>query len=227
MRVVEEIAELKKEAEALKAIKEAMGTPSFAEKVFEKVFNTDIHRLLSMQDMWKTRKPPVPLSYTDYSLPSNSEIAKLAVDDQKIWDLAANIAVFKHSYFPPSVLLVCGVGTDDRLDRLSARWEAIQTPEAVQVLTFDKDDVDTLDFVSSTANIRSTIFSIPTKSKFDIKRNPPTNPPVPGNICPLLFGVEIDCRNGGKYYPCYSDNKRYCRGVMCSSSDTCVTWGIR
>jgi ubiquitin-like 1-activating enzyme E1 B len=55
---------------------------------------------------------------------------------------------------------------------LSARWEAIQTPDAVQVLTFDKDDVDTLDFVSSTANIRSTIFSIAPKSKFDIKRSP-------------------------------------------------------
>lgn len=92
---------MKKEAEALKAIKEAMGTPSFASKVFEKVFNTDIHRLLSMQDMWKTRKPPVPLSYTDYSFPSDSEIAKLAADDQKVWDLAANIAVFKHSYPPP------------------------------------------------------------------------------------------------------------------------------
>jgi len=89
---------LKKEAEALKAIKEAMGTPDFASKVFEKVFNTDIHRLLSMQDMWKSRKPPVPLSYTDYPLPSTgAEIAQLAADDQKVWDLAANIAVFKHS----------------------------------------------------------------------------------------------------------------------------------
>ena len=56
------------------------------------------------------------------------------------------------------------------LDRLSQRWKAIQTPNTTQVLTFDKDDIDTLDFVSSTSNIRSTIFSIPPKSKFDIKR---------------------------------------------------------
>jgi ubiquitin-like 1-activating enzyme E1 B len=42
----------------------------------------------------------------------------------------------------------------------------------VQVLSFDKDDVDTLDFVAATSNIRSAIFSIPTKSKFDIKRFP-------------------------------------------------------
>ena len=42
----------------------------------------------------------------------------------------------------------------------------------MQVLSFDKDDVDTLDFVAATSNIRSIIFSIPTKSKFDIKRLP-------------------------------------------------------
>jgi ubiquitin-like 1-activating enzyme E1 B len=61
------------------------------------------------------------------------------------------------------------------LNRLSVRWKEIQKPDSVQVLTFDKDDVDTLDFVASTANIRSTIFSIPTKSKFDIKRISPKN----------------------------------------------------
>ena len=37
-------------------------------------------------------------------------------------------------------------------------------------LTFDKDDEDTLDFVAATANLRSIIFGIETKSKFDIKR---------------------------------------------------------
>jgi ubiquitin-like 1-activating enzyme E1 B len=159
---VEEIANLKKEAEALKVMKAAMGTPKFASIVFEKVFNTDIHRLLSMSDMWKTRTPPKPLSYNDFTLPSDEEIEKLANDDQKIWDLTTNIAVFKHS-----------------LDRLSHRWKAIQTPDAVQVLNFDKDDVDTLDFVSATSNIRSTIFSIPTKSKFDIKQ-------MAGNIIPAI-----------------------------------------
>jgi ubiquitin-like 1-activating enzyme E1 B len=56
------------------------------------------------------------------------------------------------------------------LNRLSHRWKAIQSPDTIQVLTFDKDDMDTLDFVASTSNIRSTIFSIPPKSKFDIKR---------------------------------------------------------
>lgn len=37
-------------------------------------------------------------------------------------------------------------------------------------MTFDKDDVDTLDFVTASANLRSIIFAIEPKSKFDIKR---------------------------------------------------------
>ena len=153
---------MKKEAEALKVMKAAIGTPEFAPIVFEKVFNTDIRRLLSMSDMWKTRTPPNPLSYSEFTIPSNAEIEKLSRDDQKIWDLATDVAVFKHS-----------------LDRLSRRWKAIQTPDTVQVLQFDKDDMDTLDFVSATSNIRSHIFSISTKSKFDIKQ-------MAGNIIPAI-----------------------------------------
>ena len=38
------------------------------------------------------------------------------------------------------------------------------------MLVFDKDDDDALDFVAAGANLRSTIFGIETKSKFDIKR---------------------------------------------------------
>lgn len=40
------------------------------------------------------------------------------------------------------------------------------------MITFDKDDVDTLDFVAASANLRSVVFGIETKSKFDIKRKP-------------------------------------------------------
>ena len=47
------------------------------------------------------------------------------------------------------------------------------------VLTFDKDDEDTLDFVAASANLRSTIFGIESKSKFDIKQ-------MAGNIIPAI-----------------------------------------
>ena len=38
------------------------------------------------------------------------------------------------------------------------------------VLEFDKDDEDILDFVAASANLRSIVFGIDCKSKFDIKR---------------------------------------------------------
>ena len=47
------------------------------------------------------------------------------------------------------------------------------------VLTFDKDDEDTLDFVAASANLRSIIFGIESKSKFDIKQ-------MAGNIIPAI-----------------------------------------
>jgi ubiquitin-like 1-activating enzyme E1 B len=47
------------------------------------------------------------------------------------------------------------------------------------VITFDKDDDDTLDFVSASANLRSIVFGIETKSRFDIKQ-------MAGNIIPAI-----------------------------------------
>lgn len=60
------------------------------------------------------------------------------------------------------------------MDRLSKRLKTLQETtkegDAQPILDFDKDDVDTLDFVAASANLRSTIFGIEPKSKFDIKR---------------------------------------------------------
>lgn len=50
-----------------------------------------------------------------------------------------------------------------------------QSNDGVQpIITFDKDDEDTLDFVAAGANLRSRVFNIEEKSKFDIKRRFPT-----------------------------------------------------
>jgi ubiquitin-like 1-activating enzyme E1 B len=46
-------------------------------------------------------------------------------------------------------------------------------------ITFDKDDEDTLDFVTAGANLRSIVFGIETKSRFDIKQ-------MAGNIIPAI-----------------------------------------
>lgn len=37
------------------------------------------------------------------------------------------------------------------------------------VLSFDKDDDDAMDFVTATANLRAHIFNIPQKSRFQVK----------------------------------------------------------
>ena len=69
------------------------------------------------------------------------------------------------------------------LRRLSIRLQASQAQSgadtAAPVLTFDKDDEDTLDFVAASANLRSIIFGIELKSKFDIKQ-------MAGNIIPAI-----------------------------------------
>lgn len=47
------------------------------------------------------------------------------------------------------------------------------------MLIFDKDDEDTLDFVAASANLRSIVFGIESKSKFDTKQ-------MAGNIIPAI-----------------------------------------
>ena len=50
---------------------------------------------------------------------------------------------------------------------------------AEPIITFDKDDEDTLDFVTASANLRSIVFGIESRSRFDIKQ-------MAGNIIPAI-----------------------------------------
>ena len=161
-----EIENLRKESQALNQIRQSMGSDEFPRKVFEKVFKDDVNRLRSMGDMWKTRKPPTALDFDKLSSESSSISSSIALKDQKIWTEVENFAVFRGS-----------------LRRLSARIEQAQTEVngggIPPVLTFDKDDEDTLDFVAASANLRSIIFGIEPRSKFDIKQ-------MAGNIIPAI-----------------------------------------
>ncbi|KAI4093624.1 MAG: hypothetical protein LQ339_007632 [Xanthoria mediterranea] len=161
-----EIENLRKEAHALKEIRKSMGSDDFPRKIFEKVFTDDIHRLRNMEDMWKTRQKPTALDFETVSKSSGGEAGdSVAKRDQDTWNLAENFTVF------------C-----DSLRRLSRRLQQAQGGETngvSHVLSFDKDDDDTLDFVASSANIRSIIFGIEPRSKFDIKQ-------MAGNIIPAI-----------------------------------------
>ncbi|KLU81022.1 SUMO-activating enzyme subunit uba-2 [Magnaporthiopsis poae ATCC 64411] len=164
-----EVEELKREAEALRKIREAVGSEPFAQMLFDKVFKTDVERLRSMEDMWKGRKPPSPLEFAVLKKKSSDALGRteaILKDGQKTWNLEENFAVFV-----------------DSLDRLSKRvvdQKAAESPSGPKpTIEFDKDDEDTLDFVTASANIRSAVFGIEPKSRFDIKQ-------MAGNIIPAI-----------------------------------------
>ena len=152
----QEIANLKAEAEELKNIREKMSSPEFAECIFEKVFNRDVNRLLSMEEMWQNRTKPIPMTHEAVVAEAANIGPAVVNEDQKKWSVAENYVVFA-----------------DSLKRLASRMLELKAnnPEgaAAPVMSFDKDDEDTLDFVAASANLRSHIFGIEIKTKFDIK----------------------------------------------------------
>jgi ubiquitin-like 1-activating enzyme E1 B len=86
------------ESQALKKIKESMGTDAFPQLLFDKVYKDDITRLRSMEDMWKSRRPPEPLDYATLSAEgAEAETRKDAIlkDGQRVWTLYENLIVFR------------------------------------------------------------------------------------------------------------------------------------
>lgn len=148
----EEIERLRDEALALKKIRGAMCTAEFAQMVFNKVFTQDIQQVLRNEDTWKNRRAPVPLQWADLN-EQNLEGATIAQHDQRTWTVQESFAVFV-----------------DSLSRLRKRMLDLDTASKEKALSFDKDDEDTLDFVAAAANLRSYIYGIEMRSKFDMKR---------------------------------------------------------
>lgn len=82
----------------MKDIRQSMISGDFARKVFEKVFKEDIKRLRAVTDMWKPKKsrdPPEPLDFDKLHEETSSLQAAFSHDDQKVWSVAENFAVFK------------------------------------------------------------------------------------------------------------------------------------
>ncbi|WVW79473.1 hypothetical protein I302_101442 [Kwoniella bestiolae CBS 10118] len=180
----EEIENLKKEAAAFREVRKNLGGEDGPQRVFHKVFNEDINRLLAMEDMWKKegRVKPVPLEYEgimneSFATPplrqaaaqqpnvngqaqtnGNGTEKKKGLKDQRELSLKENLELFI-----------------DSCKRLSAR--AIAYPDIP--LSFDKDDADTLDFVLATANLRATAYGIANKTRFEVKE-------MAGNIIPAI-----------------------------------------
>ncbi|KAF3490847.1 ubiquitin-activating enzyme [Arthroderma uncinatum] len=160
-----EIENLRQEAKALKDIRNSMPSDEFTEKVFEKVFQKDIARLKDIKEMWKSRKAPEPLSYSSLEEESKGIDASICSNDQKVWSVAENFVVFRDSI--------------SRLKKRLLDLQADNTDGTAPVLSFDKDDIDTLDFVTASSNLRAAIFGLESKSKFDVKQ-------MAGNIIPAI-----------------------------------------
>jgi ubiquitin-like 1-activating enzyme E1 B len=91
-----EIEKLRQESQALKKIRESMGTEPFPQLLFDKVFKDDVVRLRSMEEMWKTRRPPEPLDYSSTAQSASQEgIEKTLKDGQRVWNLQENTSVFR------------------------------------------------------------------------------------------------------------------------------------
>jgi len=132
-----------------------------AEKLFTKLFDGDINYLLTMDKLWSKRKPPRPLKWSELgSADSGSSNGAVAggIKDQAVWSIKQCAEVLEESV---------------------KKLKAVAQSREDKNLVWDKDDDPAMDFVAACANIRSYIFSIQTKSRFDIKS-------MAGNIIPAI-----------------------------------------
>mgnify|MGYP001206499454 CR=1 FL=1 len=157
----EEIQRIKSQQNELHELVLMISDPSYknldevVEKTVNKVFVDDIKKLLAIDSLWKTRTPPraLDLSSVDFKI-----VEVEGLDKNKEWSLSENINQF--------IVSLKKLITRKRLNNNAG-------------LEFDKDDNDALLFLASAANIRSEIFSISTKTVFDIKQ-------IAGNIIPAI-----------------------------------------
>lgn len=157
----DEINTLKEEQHAFKKVRQAVRTEGGAKVLFDKIFNSDVKRLLEMEDMWKNRQQPRPLEFDDcvdsLDFVTDGGTVDSAIVDQRKMTLGDNVKLFM-----------------DATERLSVRARETDDP-----IEFDKDDRDTLDFVSAASNLRSIVYSITPKTVFEVKE-------MAGNIIPAI-----------------------------------------
>lgn len=129
-------------------------------KLFHKLFKDDIRYLLTMDKLWKKRKAPTPLDWHQLrnSGPKDESVGS-GLKDQQILSVWGLCKMFQHS-------------VETLRTMLQEKGEGAE-------LVWDKDDAPAMDFVTAAANLRMHIFSMNTKSRFDVKS-------MAGNIIPAI-----------------------------------------
>lgn len=201
----QEIATLRKEAQAFKKVRTALRSPNTenndaAKMVFEKVFFSDINNLLSMADMWRSRAKPTPLDFDgikngtftlDQRQPNGAHTngssngaasngwngSGSAATEKLLGAQASNTASTSAAGLKDQRSLTLQDNLElfvESANRLASR---LRTGE--DTISFDKDDDDTLDFVTAAANLRAAAYNIPGKSRWEVKE-------MAGNIIPAI-----------------------------------------
>lgn len=151
---LEELEKLKLEEAELKRLKLESNGTIYAHAIFNKVFGSDVESLLNIDGMWEGRVKPVPLRVEQITQQVGESSKYLGIDvDHQVWSLHTCYEKYKSS-----------------CEKLRKR----ETP-----VEFDKDDDTIMDFVTACSNIRSHIFGIPLKTRFEVKE-------MAGNIIPAI-----------------------------------------
>ncbi|KAK4291902.1 hypothetical protein Pmani_035293 [Petrolisthes manimaculis] len=128
-----------------------------AKKLFTKLFTDDIHYLLTMDKLWEKRRKPTPLKWDSLPSMDDKKDDSGLIQDQRPWSVERCREVFQTS-------------VNNLYNRVKNEEKKKKKDDLEDVsLTWDKDDSDGMDFVTSCANIRAHIFNIPQKTRFDVK----------------------------------------------------------
>uniref|UniRef100_A0A8D2P7L7 SUMO-activating enzyme subunit 2 n=1 Tax=Zosterops lateralis melanops TaxID=1220523 RepID=A0A8D2P7L7_ZOSLA len=133
-------------------------------KLFTKLFKDDIRYLLTMDKLWRKRKPPVPLDWAEVQKQEENKSdqqneSSAVLKDQQVLNVRSYADLFSKSVKTLSLHLA------EKADGEALIW--------------DKDDPSAMDFVTSAANLRMHVFGMNMKSRFDIKS-------MAGNIIPAI-----------------------------------------
>ncbi|XP_074439018.1 SUMO-activating enzyme subunit 2 isoform X1 [Larus michahellis] len=133
-------------------------------KLFTKLFKDDIRYLLTMDKLWRKRKPPVPLDWAEVqnqekNISDQQNESSAVLKDQQVLDVKSYAHLFSKSVE-------------------TLRLHLAEKGDGAELI-WDKDDPSAMDFVTSAANLRMHVFSMNMKSRFDIKS-------MAGNIIPAI-----------------------------------------
>lgn len=127
-----------------------------AENIFGKLYDVDIRRLLTMDDMWERRTRPTPLTLEQARAANETPAQTESLRDRQTLSLADTAHHF-----------------------LSSASALAHRAANAGPLAFDKDDADALAFVTAASNLRAHVYHIPRQTEFATKQ-------IAGNIIPAI-----------------------------------------